>query len=179
MIGSISAPTFTGIVFLALFIGGLVVGVFLMLNGPMIRSRAFSYGDVRVLPSTISVFAAGFGAGGYLALRHFDQPVAAALGVASAFALLLALFWSRVAGRAFSNPVEQEEDMHGLFAIVSSTIAGAAAGEITFDHSGKTNKCPALSVDTRKFAVGTEVVIDHLENGVAYVEDWVTVKERI
>ncbi len=179
MIGSVSAPTFTGIVFLALFVGGLVVGVFLMLNGPMIRSRAFSYGDVRVLPSTISVFAAGFGAGGYLALEHLDQPVAAAIGVASASALLLSSFWSRVAGRAFRNPVEPEEHMHGLFATVSSIIAGASAGQITFDQDGTTKRCPALSVDTREFAVGTEVVIDHLENGVAYVEDWATVKERI
>jgi hypothetical protein len=38
---------------------------------------------------------------------------------------------------------------------------------------------PALSLDGTAVAAGTEVVIDRLEEGVAYVEPWVQVEQRL
>ena len=44
---------------------------------------------------------------------------------------------------------------------------------------GKRYATAAQSLDGTPVAVGTEVVIDRVENGVAYVESWVEVEQRL
>jgi hypothetical protein len=44
---------------------------------------------------------------------------------------------------------------------------------------GKRYATAARSLDGTAVAVGTEVIIDRVESGVAYVESWVEVEQRL
>jgi hypothetical protein len=52
-------------------------------------------------------------------------------------------------------------------------------GEIAYVVGGKRYATAAQSLDGTPVAVGTDVVIDRVENGVAYVERWVQVEQRL
>ena len=80
-------------------------------------------------------------------------------------------------------PVDPEEDpryvVQGLPALVTGAIAAAHAGEITWRMNGRTEVTPARTLDGTEMTEGTEVVIDHLVDGVAWVESWRQVEARL
>jgi hypothetical protein len=50
---------------------------------------------------------------------------------------------------------------------------------ISLESSGHREVIPARGIDDQSMAVGTEVVIERIEDGVAYVEDWAAVEKRL
>lgn len=175
------------VIFLTAFLGGLVLAVFSMLHGVertrRKRNRARRPSAFFNLPA-VAAFAGGFGATGYLVASRTVLSVWVVLILALAggglvmtgMITLLAKWALRgVTGRT----IAEEEDIQGQPAVVTREISLAGAGEITYERNGAQLKVLARGLDTRTLPAGTEVVIDRLEGGVAFVEEWAVVEQRL
>jgi membrane protein implicated in regulation of membrane protease activity len=176
--------TILRIVFLGSFIGGLVLAVFAMLHGVehARRNRSKAPSPVFNLPA-IAAFAVGCGAAGYPLASRTRLPLWATLLIAigsGALAMtgmitLLARWALRDAG-----PLSmQDDEIQGHLAVVSREILASGAGEIAYEHMGRQLRIPARALSERSMSAGTEVVIDRIENGTAYVEEWSVVEQRL
>ena len=75
--------------------------------------------------------------------------------------------------------VDERYLLQGHFARVTSAIAGSEPGAIVYEVNGTRYATKALSVDGTPVDADTEVVIERVEDGVAYVEPWARVEERL
>jgi hypothetical protein len=62
---------------------------------------------------------------------------------------------------------------------VTVGISAAAPGEISYEFMGKRQLVPARSIGASLIPSGSEVVIDRIEEGVAFVEEWAVVEQRL
>lgn len=172
-------------IFLVAFIGGLVLAVIAMLHGVEYtrRNRSRAPSPFFNLPA-LAAFAIGFGAVGYPIASRTTLPtwgvllIAAAggaLAISGAITLLAA--WALRGASARSHI--DEDDIQGQLAVVTRDIAAATPGEIAYELSGREVKVPARGLTAKPLAAGIEVVIDRIENGVAFVEEWSVVEQRI
>jgi hypothetical protein len=172
-------------VFLTAFIGGLMLAVFAMLNGVQRVRRSGSRAPSAFfnLPA-VAAFAIGLGAAGYPLASRTRLPVwgilliAIAAGVLaiSGMITLLALWAFRGISAASAD---EEEEIQGQLAVVTREIAVSASGEISYENHGKEVRVPARGLGTRLLVAGSDVVIDRIENGVAFVEEWSVVEQRL
>ena len=134
---------------------------------------------------TTGAFATVFGITGYLLWRysHACHP-----GCSSRRASALLLVGTFVATRAVAHwatqaaehdAVDERYLLQGHPAQVVAPIAATQQGEIAYVVGGKRYAATAQSLDGTPVAAGTEVVIDRVEDGVAYVEPWVQVEQRL
>ncbi len=172
------------IVFLGSFIGGLVLAVFAMLHGVehARRNRSRAPSPFFNLP-VIAAFAVGFGATGYpLASRTRLAPWAIFMiaigGGALAITGMITLL-ARWALRDAGSPSTQSDEIQGQLAVVSQEIPAGGAGEIAYEHMGRQLRIPARALSERSMSAGAEVVIDRIENGTAFVEEWSVVEQRL
>jgi len=105
-----------------------------------------------------------------------------ALGIAAALVTTVAAtravtHW--VTQAAEHDVVDERYLLQGHPAQVVASIAGNRQGEIAYLVGGKRFAATAQSLDGTAVAAGTEVVIDRVENGVAFVEPWVQVEQRL
>jgi hypothetical protein len=106
--------------------------------------------------------------------------VAAVLAAAAASGVAALVRWWALASSAGHGADEDPRYVvQGLPALVTRAIAAARSGEITWRHDGRTEVTPARAVDGANLAAGTEVVIERLEDGVAWVESWDQVEARL
>ena len=173
------------ILFLAAFIGGLVLAVFAMLHGiehlRTNRSRAPS--PFFNLPS-LAAFGVGFGAVGYPLSTRTVLPLWAdfllalaggALGVSGMIVLLAKWALRGATTRSGLDP----DEIQGQLAIVTREVSPSEPGTIAYESDGGRIECSARTIGSGRLLIGTEVVIDHLENGVAFVEEWSAVEARL
>lgn len=179
--------TVFSVIFLVAFTAGLILAVFSMLHGVerarIKRNRVRAPSPYFNLPA-LAAFAAGFGATGYLLASRTVLPIWAVVLIAlGGGALGMTGIISLLAGWALRGVVgpmpPDREDIQGQPAIVTREISLAGAGEITYDLQGVEVRITAHSLDTRTLPAGTEVVIDRIEDGVAFVEDWALVEQRL
>jgi hypothetical protein len=172
------------IIYLIVFLAGLALAVHVMLNGVERWKRRRSRKPSAALnPPTVAGFAIGLGASGYLfSTRSALSPWIVFLisliigGAALAGMIVLMAKW------ALRSPVlfhSDEEDLSGQVATVSKAIVGGESGEITWNAWEKRHVLPARGFGDSEIPVGTEVVIDTVENGVARVELWSVVEQRL
>lgn len=172
-------------VFVGLVFVGLVAAVRVMLYG-VERQRPAGDPTPRsfsAAPALIATFCVVAGIVGYSAIRMGLRPAsiwvaAAGLGLIAAFAAsrVIAAWWTVVP----EHDVDDERYvLQGSLGRVVSAIGRDAAGQITLESSGHQQAVPARSIDDQALAVGTEVVIERIEDGVAYVEDWAAVEKRL
>ncbi len=174
--------------FLAAFIGGLVLAVFAMLHGVEYmrrrRNQSRRPSPFFNLPA-VAAFAVGFGAIGYPLASRTRLPAwgiiliatgAGALAITGMITLL-----ARWALRGLSNPLPPEEGhkIQGQLAVVTRDIEPEREGEISYDHLGGRQYIPARSLGVTVVPAGSEVVIDRIEDGVAFVEEWAVVEQRL
>lgn len=174
------------------FLVGLVLAVRSMLTG-VEKPRAESLLEpepgtppkVRIGVPTLGAFATVFGTLGYILERgdEFGSPfgrllVAALAGGFAVAATLLALtFWARP---ALAEAVEDPRYvLQGIPARVTRPIGPGMHGEIVYAVDGRELVSPALGFEGGSHTVDEEVVIDRIEDGVAYVEAWSLVEQRI
>jgi len=179
--------------FLGALLLGLLLGVFAMLHGVERQPKGSAPGaptepSARLNLPAIAGFATLFGAVGYLVLRYstlvpgFVLAIAALAGAAGAAgAVALVAKWA-VPGAA--NDVEDPRYLlQGHLARVTSAIHGSGQGtgrgEIAYVVDGVRHVSPAASLDGAPVAADTDVVIERIENGVAHVERWAVVEERL
>lgn len=176
--------TILRIVFLALFIGGLLLAVFAMLHGVehARRNRSKAPSPFFNLPA-IAAFALGLGAAGYPLASRSRLPLWAILLIAIASGALaisgMITLLARWALRDAGPSSTQSDEIQGQLAVVTQGIGPAAAGEIAYEHLGAQLRIPALALSERPLSVGAEVVIDRIENGIAFVEEWSVVEQRL
>jgi membrane protein implicated in regulation of membrane protease activity len=171
-------------VFVALVFVGLIAGVRVMLYG-VERPRAGNEAprSFSSSPAVLATFCFVAGIVGYTAQRMGLRPAAvwiaaAGIGGALAFAAsrIIAAWWTVVP----EHDVDDERYvLQGSLGRVVATIGGQSAGSISLESSGHKDVLPARSIDDQPMPVGTEVVIERIEDGVAYVENWAEVEKRL
>lgn len=173
------------ILFLIAFIAGLVLAVIAMLHGVEytrpVRSRAPS--PFFNLPA-IAAFAVAVGAVGYPLASRTRLPawgtilIAVVSGAAATAGMITLLARWALRGRSSEWEMDEQE-IQGQLAMVTRDITAQAPGEITYEMLGRQITVAARAISDKKLIAGAEVVIDRIENGVAFVEEWAVVEQRI
>jgi membrane protein implicated in regulation of membrane protease activity len=172
--------------FLIAFIAGLLLAVRLMFFGAERRRlRSTDATPLRRSEPAIVGFLMMFGVAGYLLTRHGTLSTGAGVGVA----LLLALAWAAIVTRiaiimARIQPEHDPDDpryrLQGQVGVVTSSIVdGEEGGEIAYDDGQGRTAVRARAIDDSPIEVGEEVCIERIEDGIAFVERWSLVEQRL
>jgi membrane protein implicated in regulation of membrane protease activity len=131
----------------------------------------------------LAAFATIFGIVGYPLARYSTLEstptlvIAAAAGALAALgALLLVARWAIPS--AMKDEVDERFIYMGHIARVTRPITDDA-GAIEYTVDGTTHTLDARTLDGSPVPADTEVVIERVEHGTAWVESWVTVEKRI
>lgn len=171
--------------FLLAFGGGLAGAVYTMLHGVEKKrgaevSRPAAHFNLPGLAALLIVF----GAVGYLLLPNAAFTTSTTLAIAfagglaawSAVTLLMAKWAFRP---ATAGALAEAEDIQGQIALVEDAIVFGTLGSIRYVKNGSEYRISARAIGEGRLERGTEVVIDRLEEGVAVVEDWISVEQRL
>lgn len=169
--------------FLATFAAGLVLAVYSMLHG-VERSR----NSTSRRPSaffnapTASAFAITLGAIGYLLVTRSFLGLGTILVVgipsASAAAAGMTTLMARWA-LPYSGIGPDDDAIQGQLALVTRPISTFNRGEIAYENGGIRHTLAAQSIHGTEIPRDAEVVIDTVEDGVAQVELWSAVEQRL
>ena len=184
------------LLYLTTLLAGLAIGVYVMIRGverigPRGRSpeldalgRTVGASRMALTAPTAGAFAALFGITGYLLWRYsglssgLQFAIAAGVGVVGSIVGTSAVSrWATQA--AEEDAVDERYLLQGHPAQVVSAIAPTKPGQIAYVVGEKRYAVTAQSLDGTEVAAGTDVVIDRVEDGVAYVEPWVHVEQRL
>lgn len=171
--------------FLASFIAGLLLAVRVMFFGAERRRlQPTDAMPLRRSEPAIVAFLLMFGVAGYLLTRRHTVSDGTGAGIA----VLLGVAWAAIVTRvavaaARMKPEHDPEDpryvLQGHVAIVTSAIPAGGTGTITFPQGGVERSVPARAIDDSAIAEGEEVCIERLDDGVAFVELWAIVEQRL
>jgi membrane protein implicated in regulation of membrane protease activity len=174
------------VLYLASFVGGLLLAVQVMIAGVERPREKHPAGErtFRLSPPVIVAFALIFGLVGYLLRQRlvgstFSQfIIAAVLGVISAaIAARLVRKWWKV------TPEHEVEDeryvLQGHLARVTKPIHSDVVGEVAFELGEQHRVLKARTLDDTALAAGADCVIERIEDDIAYVESWVEVEKRL
>jgi membrane protein implicated in regulation of membrane protease activity len=171
--------------FLASFIAGMLLAVRLMFFGAE-RRRAARTGATtlrRSEPAGVA-FLMMFGVAGYLLTRHGALSGGPGVLVALALALAWAGLVTWVAVRMARIKPEHDPDdpryvLQGQVGVVIAEIGAGGEGEIAYPAVDGQRHVRARSIDDVALDVGEEVCIERVEEGVAFVERWSLVEQRL
>jgi hypothetical protein len=177
------------VVFVAALILGLLFAVRAMLLGVERRRTLFGTPSpmtpsVRFSTPVVSAFAITFGAAGYLLTRPGRMSTAAGTIVALFVGTIAGAFAVRLVRRAAAFVPEHDPDdpryvLQGHVATVTAPIGPGSDGEIAYVVEGRRHTVRARGLDGSIADRGVEVVIERIEDDVAYVEPWVEVEKRL
>ena len=71
------------------------------------------------------------------------------------------------------------EVLTGHIARVTAAISAAATDAVAYTLEGRRHDVAAMNIDGNPIQAGADVVIDRIENGLAFVERWEVVEGRI
>lgn len=167
------------------FGGGLAIAVYTMLHGVEKKrgdkiSRPAAHLNLPALAALMVVF----GAVGYLLVRNSALGsgtigmISAAAGAAGWFGMtVLMAKWALRPNEGSAH--DEAEEMQGQLARVLTPIRANALGSVRYEKNGRQHDAPARGLDDREIPVDTDVVIDRFDGGVAVVEDWASVEQRL
>jgi hypothetical protein len=166
---------------------GLLLAVYAMLHGTVRTGRE---PDVLKFPiagfNTPVVGAAlmAFGVVGYLTTKysHFNTIAILVVSLAAAAAgwIGMTILMAKWALRgSLNDPHEEIEELQGTVATVTRAISPTEPGEISYSFRGTPTRIAARSIDGDAVPAGAEVVIDKINDGMADVELWSTVEQRL
>lgn len=173
--------------FLICFVGGLLLAVRMMLVGVEREAKTTTAAGRRVrmwLPPFVA-FVTVFGVAGYLLSRSQVRTVGAATGLAAlvggaaaVISVWLVARWAKVVPEHDIDDPRYILQGH-LARVVTSIGEPGRDGEITFEVEHEHRRLRARSIDEVPVNAGTDVVIERIEDGIAYVEPWVQVEQRL
>jgi hypothetical protein len=177
----------------ALFVAALIVGLLLAVRGMLlgVERRRAPFGSpsaptpaVRFSTPVLSAFATTFGVVGYLVTRPGRMSLAAGIIVALLAGMVAGALAVRLVRRAAAFVPEHDPDdpryvLQGHVATVTAPIGPATEGEIVYVVEGARHTTRARGLDGSTADLGVEVVIERIEDGVAYVEPWAEVEKRL
>jgi hypothetical protein len=174
------------IIYLASFIGGLLLGVRIMIFGVERSQEESPTGErsFRLSPATASAFFVVFGAAGYLLTRAGVVAQLAAIGVGVGLGAIAAVATARLVSRWWrTTPVSDVGDeryvLQGHVARVTKAVQADVEGEVEYEIGNRRCVLRARSFDSAVLSPGTDVVIERIEGDVAYVEAWLEVEKRL
>ena len=170
------------ICFLLAFIIGLGLAVYSMLHGlEPSRPRGKRPSAILNAPS-MSVFAIALGAIGYVLVTRTALRLLPIIAIgttialiATAGAVVLLALWAL----PHSGGDDEATLMQGLVARVTRSISPSSRGEIAFQSGGAQHTISAEALQESEIPRDAEVVIESIHDGVARVELWSTVEQRI
>ena len=183
---------------LVFFIVGLVLNVYFMIRGTErwgasdlahrldAVGRELSLGKISLRVPIIASCTSAFGLTGYLLARYTSLGNAGVLsiafvaaGVAVTSAVLLVKKWA--VPHALKDQPDERYALQGQLArvIVAIPFGTNGEGEIEYQIDDKRFTVRAHSIDGTPIAQGTDVVIERVEDGVIYVEEWARVEQRL
>ena len=169
--------------FLAAFTAGLGLAVYSMLHG-VERSKELSGRRPSPFFNTpaLSVFTVVLGAVGYLLVTRSSVGIFTTLviavvsaSVATTGAIVLLARWAL----PYYRKGDDTEKIQGVLARVTRPISLSDPGEITFQTDGVSHVLTAESIHGSEIPCDAEVVIDTIHNGIARVELWSSVEQRL
>jgi hypothetical protein len=173
------------IVFAIAVIAGLLLTVRVMLFG-VERPRDFgetAERSFRVSPVVIAVGLMVFGLVGYPVVRSGGSTAVAVIAALAAAVVAGAVMVPLVRRWWAVTPEHDVDDpryvLQGHLAHVVLPIGTGEEGEVAFDVGTTRQQLRARAVDDLPLAAGTEVVIERIEDDVAYVEGWHEVEKRL
>lgn len=171
--------------YLLSLLAGVIFGVVSMLAGIERQRRRRARTPLLNYP-TVGAFLTALGLTGYLFTRYGSLATVAVGIIAIVVALaagggMLAL----VAGWAVPSAARDVEDerfrLQGAFGRATRAIGPAAddVGEISFIDDGRPMVVPARSLDGQRIEAGADIVIERIEDGVAYVDTWSRIEREL
>lgn len=174
------------ILYLASFIGGLLLAVGVMIFGVERPRARHPSGErsFRISPAPVGTFAVAFGAVGYILAHTRFVGIAATAAIALLVAAISAATTARLVRQWWAvTPEHEVEDerylLQGHLARITDSIGLEAEGKVTFEVEGKLHVLRARNLDQGSLPAGTDVVIERIEHEVAYVEAWQEVEKRL
>lgn len=174
------------LIYLAAFVGGLLFAVWVMMYGVERPREAHPSGErsFRVSPPILIAFSTAFGATGALLSRLNFGTVATRLSFAVGIGSVVSVLSAQLVRKWWSVTPEHDVDderyvLQGHLARVTKPIRGGVDGEVSFDVGIDHRVLRARSFDDGALATGTEVVIERIEDEIAYVEAWMEVEKRL
>jgi hypothetical protein len=174
------------IIYLASFIGGLLMAVRVMIFGVERPQEDSPNGErsFRLSPALAPMFAVVFGAAGYLLTRGGAVGTAGALAIAAVLGILAAFATARLVNTWWkTTPASDVDDeryiLQGHIARVTKAIQADVEGEVEFETGNRRRVLKARSFDSASLSAGMDVVIERVEGDVAYVEAWMEVEKRL
>ncbi len=176
-----------GLVYASLFGIGLVVAVYAMLNGSIRPAHDPSLIKRPPAAFNLPVFGAAltaFGAAGYLAIKYSQFGTIGSFGFAAVAAIAgwvgMTLLMANWAFKGpLNDPHEDLEELQGTVALVTRDISPEEPGEILYSFRGQELTAEARCISQVPVPAGTEVIIEIVKDGLAEVELWSVVEERI
>jgi hypothetical protein len=185
------------VVSLAFFLSGLVLGVYAMLYGTERRVQQVvapherrSEHDPAAEPSpvlnlaSIAAFGVGFGLTGYLLDRHTEWSWVVSLtlaivagGVTWSLQALLIARWAIPGAR--HGHVDERFLLQGTLGRVVQMAPVGGTGMMHYALDGREYTLPVRDLHGGALAEGVDVVMDRVEDGVAYAEPWADVEQRL
>ena len=174
------------ILYLASFIGGLLLAVRIMIAGVERPREEHPSGErtFRLSPPVFVAFAIVFGLVGYILTQRQIGVPGSRLVIAVVLGALCAAVAARLVQKWWAVTPEHEVDderyvLQGHLARVTKPIRSDVDGEVAFEVGQEQRVLPARSLDDLALPAGTEVVIERIENDVAFVESWMEVEKRL
>jgi hypothetical protein len=132
----------------------------------------------------LGVAATLFGLVGYPLVAYSALGAAVSVAIATIVAVAgAAAMLGVIAGWAVPSALRSPQDerylLQGHLATVTRVIRGDDPGEIAYEHDGHRHTVDARSLDGKMIAAGVDVVIERVENAIAYVELWSTIERQL
>lgn len=167
--------------FLAFFVAGLALGVYAMLHGIERRSKKRRPSAIFNTP-VLAALAVVFGAAGYLLDTRTGLSAPAILVIAGIVAIAITIgaialisYWAL----PYAGAPTSDDTTQGTIAVVTQAISPSRRGEISYEAEGVTRVIPAESLLGTEIPIHSEVVIDTIDDGIARVESWSSVEQRL
>ncbi len=174
-----------------MFVGGLILAVRVMFFGVQ-RRQGTEYRSSRVWPLALAIFLLISGAALYArTVSAASLGPAWAIGAFILAAAVAVVLWRVVRLSAIAPSTDPEDDPRYKFQghiarVVQEIEAGAAAssGRVAFEFDGRLEEYRArwtAEAEARGTvaSLNDDVVIERVEDGVAFVEPWSVVEQRL
>lgn len=182
--------------FLTAFVAGLILNIYFVIRGAerwrtsdVARrldafGRELTLGSVSLTTPIAASFASTFGLVGYVLTRYarlsawLTIAIAAVVaGLAVASVILLVKKWA--VPHALKDVPDERYLLQGQLAIVTRAIPFGGEGEVEYVIDKKHFTIPAQSINDAPLGAGVDVVVERVEDGVVFVEEWALVEQRL
>ncbi len=171
--------------YLAVFVAGLLLGVRIMFFGAE-RKRLPSKDALplrRWEPATVAFLSVG-GVAGYALLNGAVASIVVVALASIVIAILSAVLVTWVAVvtariRPEHDPDDPRYVLQGRVGVVSVAIPPGGRGEIRYEDTDGSRTLPAREIADGALPFGEEICIERVDDGVASVERWSFVEDRL